>query len=74
MNMVAGSAIPMGATLALVWLATISLVVINYLVPFNLVSLIYMLPAVVAATQWGIGAGILAAVAGAAAGARGRSR
>ena len=57
----------MGATLALVWLATISLVVINYFVPFNLVSLIYMLPVVVAATQWGIGAGILAAVAGAAA-------
>ncbi len=67
MNMVAGSAIPMGATLALVWLATISLVVINYFVPFNLVSLIYMLPVVVAATQWGIGAGILAAVTGAAA-------
>ena len=67
MNMVAGSAIPMGATLALVWLATISLVVINYFVRFNLVSLIYMLPVVVAATQWGIGAGILAAVAGAAA-------
>ena len=62
-----GSAIPMGATLALVWLATISLVVINYFVPFNLVSLIYMLPVVVAATQWGIGAGILAAVTGAAA-------
>ena len=56
-----------GATLALVWLATISLVVINYFVPFNLVSLIYMLPVVVAATQWGIGAGILAAVTGAAA-------
>jgi two-component system sensor histidine kinase KdpD len=67
MNLAAGSAIPMGATLALVWLATISLVVINYFVPFNLVSLIYMLPVVVAATQWGIGAGILAAVAGAAA-------
>ncbi len=67
MNLAAGSAIPMGATFALVWLATISLVVINYFVPFNLVSLIYMLPVVVAATQWGIGAGILAAVAGAAA-------
>jgi K+-sensing histidine kinase KdpD len=58
---------PMGATFALVWLATVSLVVINYFVPFNLVTLIYMLPVVVAATQWGIGAGIVAAIAGAAA-------
>jgi K+-sensing histidine kinase KdpD len=58
---------PLGATFALVWLATVSLVVINYFVPFNLVSLIYMLPVVVAATQWGVGPGIVAAVAGAAA-------
>ena len=57
----------MVATIALVWLATISLVVINYFVPLNLVSLIYMLPVVVAATQWGIGPGIMAAIAGAAA-------
>jgi K+-sensing histidine kinase KdpD len=64
---VAGQAIPFGATLALVWLATVGLVVINYFVPFNLVSLIYMLPVVVAATQWGLGPGIVAAVAGAAA-------
>ena len=58
---------PMGATFALVWLATVSLVVINYFVPFNLVTLIYMLPVVVAAAQWGVGPGIVAAVAGAAA-------
>ena len=58
---------PLGATFALVWLATVSLVVINYFVPFNLVSLIYMLPVVVAATQWGVAAGIVAAIAGAAA-------
>ena len=58
---------PMGATFALVWLATVSLVVINYFVPFNLVTLIYMLPVVVAATQWGVAAGIVAAIAGAAA-------
>jgi K+-sensing histidine kinase KdpD len=67
LNLLAGQAMPMGATFALVWLATISLVVINYFVPFNLVTLIYMLPVVVAATQWGIGPGIVAAVAGAAA-------
>ena len=66
-NVLAGNAIPTGATFALVWLATVSLVFINYFVSFNLVSLIYMLPVVVAATQWGIGAGVLAAVTGAAA-------
>jgi K+-sensing histidine kinase KdpD len=67
LNIVAENAIPMVATFALVWLATISLVVINYFIPLNLVSLVYMLPVVVAATQWGIGAGIVAAVAGATA-------
>ncbi|MDR3421829.1 MAG: DUF4118 domain-containing protein [Xanthobacteraceae bacterium] len=67
MNVAAGNAIPIVATLAMVWLATISLVVINYFVPFSLVALIYMLPVVVAATQWGIVAGIVAAFAGAAA-------
>jgi K+-sensing histidine kinase KdpD len=65
--MIAAQAIPLGATFALVWLATVCLVVINYFVPFNLVPLVYMLPVVVAATQWGIGAGIVAAFAGAAA-------
>jgi two-component system, OmpR family, sensor histidine kinase KdpD len=60
------NALPLVATLALVWLATIALVVINYFVTLNLVSLIYMLPVVVAATQWGIVAGVVAAVAGAA--------
>ena len=53
--------------MALVWLATVGLVVINYFVPLNLVTLIYMLPVVVAATQWGLVPGIVAAVAGAAA-------
>ncbi len=67
LNIAAGSAVPIVATLALVWVATISLVVLNYFVPFNLVSLVYLLPVVVAATQWGIVAGIVAAIAGAAA-------
>jgi two-component system, OmpR family, sensor histidine kinase KdpD len=66
-SLAAGQAMPLGATFALVWLATVGLVVINYFVPFNLVTLIYMLPVVVAATQWGLGAGITAAIAGAAA-------
>jgi two-component system sensor histidine kinase KdpD len=67
LNVAAFNAIPIVATFAMVWLATISLVVINYFVPFNLVALIYMLPVVVAATTWGIGAGVVAAFAGAAA-------
>ncbi len=66
-SVLAGQAMPLGTTLALVWLSTVGLVVINYFVPFNLVSLIYMLPVVLAATQWGLAAGIIAAVAGAAA-------
>jgi two-component system, OmpR family, sensor histidine kinase KdpD len=67
LNVVAVNAIPIVATLALVWLATISLVVINSFVPLDLVPLIYMLPVILAATQWGIVPGLVAAVAGAAA-------
>src|ERR1700689_2217473 len=52
-NAVAANAVPIAATLALVWLATVSLVVANYFVPLNLVPLVYMLPVVLAATQWG---------------------
>jgi K+-sensing histidine kinase KdpD len=66
-SLLAGQAMPLGATLALVWLATVGLVVVNYFVPFNLVSLIYMLPVVLAATQWGLALGIVAAIAGAGA-------
>jgi len=66
-NFAAANAIPVVATLALVWLATVSLVVINYFAPFNLVTLVYLLPVVVAATQWGLVAGVVAAAAGAAA-------
>jgi two-component system, OmpR family, sensor histidine kinase KdpD len=66
-SLLAGQAMPLSATLALVWLATICLVVVSYFVPFNLVSLVYMLPVVLAATQWGLAFGIVAAIAGAAA-------
>ncbi len=67
LNFVAANALPIVATLALVWLATISLVVINSFVPLDLVPLIYMLPVVLAATQWGLVPGLVAAVTGAAA-------
>ena len=66
-NAVAANAIPIAATLALVWLATVSLVVANYFVPLNFVPLVYMLPVVLAATQWGIVPGLVAAFTGAAA-------
>jgi K+-sensing histidine kinase KdpD len=58
---------PIVATLALVWFATVGLVVANSFAPLDFVPLIYMLPVVVAATQWGIIPGLVAAVAGAAA-------
>jgi K+-sensing histidine kinase KdpD len=61
---VVANALPLAATLALVWVATVGLVVINYFVQLNFVPLIYMVPVVIAATQWGIVPGILAAVAG----------
>ena len=64
MEFVGANALPLVATLALVWVATVALVVINYFVQLNFVPLIYMVPVVVAATQWGILVGIVAAVAG----------
>ena len=60
-------AVPIVATLALVWLATVILAVVNYFVPLNFVPLVYMLPVVLAAAQWGIVPGLMAAFAGAAA-------
>ena len=66
-NFLATNAIPAVAALALVWLATIALVVIKQFAAFDPITLIYMVPVVVAATQWGIVPAIIAAVAGAAA-------
>jgi len=66
-DLIAAKAIPIGATLALVWFATVGLVVVNSFAPFDFVPLIYMLPVVVAATQWGIVPGLVAAFGGAAA-------
>jgi K+-sensing histidine kinase KdpD len=66
-NFFAVNAIPIVATLALVWLATVMLAVVNYFVPLNFVPLVYILPVVLAATQWGIAPGLIAAFTGAAA-------
>jgi K+-sensing histidine kinase KdpD len=66
-NLVTANVVPIVATLALVWFATVALVVANSFAPLDFVPLIYMLPVVVAATQWGIVPGLVAAVAGAAA-------
>ena len=66
-NLLTANAIPIVATLALVWFATVGLAVANSFAPLDFAPLIYMLPVVVAATQWGIVPGLVAAVAGAAA-------
>ncbi len=66
-DFVAANTTPVVAALALVWVATVGLVVVNNFVPLNLVPLVYMLPVVLAATQWGMVAGLVAAFAGAAA-------
>jgi K+-sensing histidine kinase KdpD len=66
-NLIAANAVPAVASLALVWAATIGLVVVNNFLPLNFVPLVYMLPVVVAATRWGIVSGLVAAFAGAAA-------
>lgn len=67
LNRAAAGITPIAASLALVWLATIGLVVLSSFIPLNLAPLIYMLPVVLAASQWGIVAGLVAAFAGAAA-------
>jgi K+-sensing histidine kinase KdpD len=54
-------------SVALVVLLTVGLCVAGDVVPPSLVPLIYMLPVVLAATQWGIAAGLTASLAGAAA-------
>ena len=66
-DFVTANATQVVAALALVWVATVALVVVNNFVPLNLVPLVYMLPVVLAATQWGIVPGLVAAFAGAAA-------
>src|SRR6202050_5216458 len=64
-GLVGANAPQLVAALALVGVATVALVVINYFVQLDFVPLIYLVPVVIAATQWGILAVIVAAVAGA---------
>jgi len=52
---------------ALVLLTTLGLFVISDIIPSSLIPLVYMLPVVLAAIQWGRVAGLVAAFAGAAA-------
>ena len=66
-DFVSANTVPVVATLALVWLDTIALVVIKQFAAFDPITLIYLLPVVVAATRWGIVSAVIAAVAGAAA-------
>jgi len=66
-DFVTANATQVVAALALAWVATVGLVVVNNFVPLNLIPLVYMLPVALAATQWGIVPGLVAAFAGAAA-------
>jgi two-component system, OmpR family, sensor histidine kinase KdpD len=67
MNFAAANAIQAVTAVMLVWLATIGLVVLGDSVPLNLVPVIYMVPVILAAAQWGIMPALTAAVTAAAA-------
>ena len=60
------SAVPVLWSLVLVGVATAALFAVRYVVPLNLVTLVFLLPVVVAATQWGIVPGVTASIAGVA--------
>ena len=58
--------VPVLASLALVGVATAGLFAATNVVPPNLVTLVFLLPVVVAATRWGIIPGVTASIAGVA--------
>jgi K+-sensing histidine kinase KdpD len=66
-NSAAAGARAVSMSVALVLGVTAGLFVVSDSIPPSLIPLIYMLPVVLAATQWGIAAGLVAALAGAAA-------
>jgi K+-sensing histidine kinase KdpD len=67
-NSITGEAMPIAMSLALVGLATATLALVSRFGPLHhLILLVYMLPVVLAATRWGVVAGLVAAIAGAAA-------
>ncbi len=61
------NALSLLATAMLVGIATIGLLLLNKIVPLSLVSVIYLIPVVIAATRWGFWPAAVASTAGAAA-------
>ena len=57
-------ALPLLKALACVALATIALLLLDRLLPFNLFTIVYLIPVVIAATRWGRWPAIAAAIAG----------
>lgn len=55
---------PISKALACVALATIALLLLDRLLPFNLFTIVYLIPVVIAATRWGRWPAIAAAIAG----------
>jgi K+-sensing histidine kinase KdpD len=58
---------PFMRSLACVGIATAGLLLVDRIIPFNLAPIAYLVPVVLAATQWGRWPAIMAAIAGAAA-------
>lgn len=56
--------LPLLKSLACVALATAALLLVDHIVPFNLVPIVYLIPVVIAATRWGTWPAIVAAIAG----------
>ena len=61
------NALPLALSLLCVGLATGGLLLINHLLPANLVPIVYLVPVIIAATRWGTWPAIAAAVTSAAA-------
>jgi K+-sensing histidine kinase KdpD len=59
--------LPLAMSLLWVGLATVGLLLIDRLLPLNLVPIVYLIPVLIAATRWGTWPAIAAAIAGAAA-------
>jgi two-component system sensor histidine kinase KdpD len=67
MSFVTANTLPTAVALVLVWLTTIGLDVLGDFVSLKFVVLVYMLPVIGVAMQWGIVPALVAAIAGAAA-------
>jgi two-component system, OmpR family, sensor histidine kinase KdpD len=65
-RLVLENALPLAMSLALVAVTTAGLLLIDRLLPANLIPIVYLVPVIVAATRWGTWPAIAAAIASAA--------